>query len=318
VRTTVRSLSRADAVRAAIAAVAPAAADPARLSFHAADLTSDAGWAQAVEGVRFVHHVASPLGAEAPKHEDELIVPARDGALRVLKASVAAGVERVVATSSMAAIAYGHPAARYKGGPPFTEADWTDPTQKDATPYVRSKTLAERASRAFRAEHGGKTEFATVNPAAVFGPVMSRDYSPSILVIERILKGQLPGLPNIGFCVVDVRDVADLHLLAMQKPEAAGGRYAAGGDFLWFADIARLLREILPASETAKVPRRVLPDLLLRGAALFDPQVRSIINEVGRRREMSSDHAKALGWTPRPVRETLKDTADSLKAVGAL
>ena len=315
VRTTVRDLKREPEVRAMVAS--QVMADDS-LSFVAADLTSDAGWAQAMEGCDYVLHVASPLAAETPKDENELIVPAREGTLRVLRAAVAAGVKRVVTTSSMAAIAYGHEAGRYASGPPFTEADWTNPERKDATPYVRSKTFAERAAREFMAREGGAMEFATVNPAGVLGPPLSRDYSPSLLIVERILKGALPGLPRIGFCIVDVRDVAELHLLAMTSPIAAGGRYPAGGEFLWFEDIALRLKQYLPAEDTARVPTRKLPDLLLRAASLFDPQVRGIINEVGRRREMSSAASMALGWKPRSVRDTLIDTAMSLKALGAV
>ncbi len=318
VRATLRSLKREDEVRKTIATVSPAAADPKRLTFHAATLTEDSGWGEAVSGCRYVLHVASPIPDKPPKDEQELIGPAREGALRVLKAAVDSAVERVVMTSSMAAIAYGHPAQRYVSGPPFTEADWTDPTQKDATAYVRSKTIAEKAARDFMAEHGAATQFATVNPAAVLGPVMGKDYSPSVLIVERILKGALPGLPRIGFCVVDVRDVADLHLLAMTKPEAAGGRFPAGGDFMWFEDVAQTLKRELPTSETGKIPTRRLPDALLRIASLFDPQVRGIINEVGRRREMSSAASLELGWTPKPPAQTLMDTARSLKAVGAV
>lgn len=315
VRTTVRNLRREAEVRAAAATQA----DPAdRLEVVAADLTSDAGWPEAVAGCDYVLHVASPIPDRTPDDEQELIGPAREGTLRVLRAAVAAGVKRVVATSSMAAIAYGHPAERYTRGPEFTEADWTDPDQKDATPYVRSKVYAERAARDFMAASGGATQFATVNPAGVLGPPLGRDFSPSLLIVERLLKGSMPGLPRIGFAIVDVRDVADLHLLAMTRPEAEGGRYPAGGEFLFFADVARKLRELLPAAETGKVPRRELPDWLLRLVANFDPQVRGIINEVGRRRNMSSAASLALGWRPHTLDQTLVDTAAALKAVGAV
>lgn len=318
VNTTVRSLAKAPAVRDALAKLAPGAADPERLRFFEADLMSDAGWAQAAAGCRYVLHVASPLSGPDTQDDSAFVTPARDGALRVLKAAVAVGVERVVLTSSMAAIAYGHPKARYRDGPPFSEIDWTDPTQHDANAYVRSKAIAERAAWDFIAAHGGQTQLAVVNPAGIFGPAMGPDFSGSLQIIVRLLKGTMPGLPPIGFSVVDVRDLADLHLLVMTKPEAAGHRFPAGGRFLWFADIARILRDRLPPELSAKVPTRRIPGWLLRIIALRDPQVRALIHQLNLKRKMSQDAALALGWTPRSEEDCLVDTALSLKAVGAI
>ena len=212
VRTTVRSLKREADVRAMLK---EGGADPGnRLSFFAADLENDAGWPQAVAGCEYVLHVASPFPASVPKHEDELIVPAREGALRVLRASRDAGVKRVVLTSSFAAIGYG----QKQQTAPFNETNWTDPNSNDALPYVKSKTIAERAAWDFIASEGGSLELSVVNPVGVFGPVLGPDYSTSILIVQRMMDGAIPGCPKISFGVVDVRDVADLHIRAMTNP----------------------------------------------------------------------------------------------------
>ena len=226
VRTTVRSLTREADVRAMLK---EGGAEPeGRLSFVAADLENDAGWSEAVTGCEYVLHVASPFPATIPKHEDELVVPAREGALRVLFASRDAGVKRVVLTSSFAAIGYGHKPQTA----PFDETFWTDPNGDDVTPYVKSKTLAERAAWNFIANDGGGLELCVVNPVGVFGPVLGPDYSTSILIVQRLLDGAIPGCPKFYFGVVDVRDVADLHIRAMTHPAAKGERFlAVAGDF---------------------------------------------------------------------------------------
>lgn len=310
VRATVRDLKRETAVRAAIATVAPAAADPARLSFHAASLEGDAGWSDAVAGCRYVLHVASPIPIAQPKDAQELIGPARAGALRVLAAALDAGVERVVMTSSVAAVGEAGAAAV------ADEREWTDLTHKGVTPYAQSKTIAERAARDFMAERGAADRLVTVNPALVLGPLMSRDFSPSLELPARLLKGQMPGLPNIGFNLVDVRDLADLHLIAMTAPQAAGGRYIAAGEFMWTREVAALLRAKL-GEKAAKVPTRRLPDWLVRTVALFDPAIATIAGGLSRRREFTSAHAiQDLGWRPRPAEATVLDTAHSLFAHG--
>ena len=248
-----------------------------------------------------------------PKNADDLIRPARDGALRALRAAVDAGVERVVMTSSTAAVGSESGSSAVK-----TEADWTDPDNPEVNPYAKSKTIAERAARAFMAESGGTTSFCTVNPSLVLGPVMSGDFSPSVEVVSRMLTGKIPGAPRIGFNIVDVRDVADLHLLAMTAPQAAGGRYIASSDFLWFADIAAVLRERF-GERARKVPTRNLPDLLLRGMALIDPGIRSVIGGLGKRRETSSARAQSeLGWRPRSGSEAVVAAAESLFAHGVV
>ncbi len=305
VRTTVRDLAREEEVRATVGAQVDAGD---RLAVLAADLLKDEGWAEAVDGCDYVLHVASPFPPEQPKDPDDLIVPARDGTLRVLKASLDAGVERIVVTSSVAAISgSGKPVH----GRPLDERDWSDPDNPKLTPYARSKTIAERAAWDFVHERGATEKLATVNPGAIIGPVLNDDRSFSLQTIERLLGG-IPGLPRIGFSFVDVRDVADLEIRAMTAPEAGGERFVAVTTFQWMEDIAAVLRDRM-GEAAAKVPARTIPNFLVRGMAIFDPGVRSIVAQLGRRTEASSEKAKArLGWTPRPIDETIVECAQSL------
>jgi dihydroflavonol-4-reductase len=306
VHTTVRNLAREGEVRAALGV------DDSKVKFFAADLMSDAGWAEAMAGCSHVAHVASPLPANAPQHEDELIVPAREGALRALKAAKAAGVKRFVMTSSMAAIAYGHPRDQTR----FTEADWTDVSSPDAYAYVKSKTIAERAARDWVAEQGGGIEFVTVNPSLVIGPLQSGDFSTSLEAIKKLLEGSMPGLPNFGFGVVDVRDVADMHVRCLTAPNMAGERFICSGPFLMMPEIAEILRAGLGA-QARKVPKLRLPNWAVRLAARFDPVIRQVIGELGSRRESPPDHAReVLGWVPRPVEESIIDTARDMIRLG--
>lgn len=301
VHTTIRSLAREDQVRAALSI------DNDRLHFFAADLMSDDGWHAAAERCSHVAHIASPLPAGGVRHPDDLIVPAREGALRALRAARDAGAKRFVMTSSVAAIAYGN-----RSKSMFTEADWTDVTSPDAYPYVQSKTLAERAARDWVAQQGGGMEFCTVNPALVLGPVLNGDYSASVEVVSRLLNGSIPGLPRIGFGIVDVRDVADLHVRCLTAPNMAGERFIASDPFIWMEDVARILREEF-GEAARRVPKRRLPDFLVRIGARFDPMVRQVVTELGNVRGTDASHAKAvLGWVPRPARDSIIDTARSL------
>jgi nucleoside-diphosphate-sugar epimerase len=313
VRTTVRSLNREGDVRAMLK---QGGAEPGdRLSFIAADLENDAGWPEAVAGCDYVLHVASPFPARVPKHEDELIVPAREGALRVLRASRNAGVKRVVLTSSFAAIGYGQKPQQQ----PFNETNWTDPNAADMLPYAKSKTLAERAAWDFIAKEGGKLELSVVNPVGVFGPVLGPDYSTSILFVQRMMDGAVPGCPKLYFGAVDVRDVADLHLRAMTEPAAKGERFVAvAGDFVSVLDIAKILKRRM--GEAAKrVPTRELPNWLVRVAALRDPAVKQILPELGKRKNATNEKAKRLlGWAPRSSEESIVATAESLVRLGLL
>src|SRR3954470_16002908 len=232
VRTTVRNVAREPAVRATLERAGVDAGD--RLSVVAADLGADAGWADAVAGCAGVLHVASPFPPEQPKDPDELIVPARDGALRVIKASLAADVERIVMTSSVAAVRHGRPASEDK---PYAEEDWTDGDDTRRTPYVRSKTLAESAAWEHVRAAGAEDRLATVQPGAIIGPVLNDDLSFSLQAIKRLIDGAMPAIPRLGFTFVDVRDVADLHIRAMTDPAAAGERFLATDEFLWIADV---------------------------------------------------------------------------------
>ncbi|PZO01720.1 MAG: epimerase [Hyphomicrobiales bacterium] len=311
VRTTLRSPAREAGLRGALAA---AGIDPGqRLSVIAADLTHDAGWAEAVAGCRHVLHVASPLAAAAPRHEDELIIPAREGTLRVLRAAHAAGAERVVMTSSFAAIGYGKILTR-----PYSESDWTDASAPGLAAYPKSKTLAERAAWDFVDGEGRGLELAVINPVGIFGPLLGPDMSASILLVKSMLEGRLLALPRLMFGVVDVRDVADLHLRAMTNPAAAGERFiATADDFMSMQEIAQALRDRLgPAAD--KVSTRVLPDWLVRLVARFSAAARQAATpELGRTKNASSDKARAmLGWEPRPAVEALAATGESLVRLG--
>jgi nucleoside-diphosphate-sugar epimerase len=305
VRTTVRSLTREVGVRALLTTAGADAGDA--LSFAAADLTSDAGWPEAVAGCDSVLHVASPFPAGVPKHEDDLIVPAREGALRVLRAARAAGVKRVVLTSSFAAIGYGHPHTSR----PFTEESWSDVSQPMSA-YAKSKTLAERAAWDFVEKEGGP-ELAVVNPVGILGPVLGPDLSTSILIVQRLMDGAMPGVPRLSFGLVDVRDVADLHLRAMTDPAARGERFLAiAGDFMSFRAIAQVLKARL-GEAARRVPTRELPNWLVRIVGLFDAAVGTLTPELGKPKNATGEKARrVLGWSPRSSEDAIVATAESL------
>src|SRR6185437_5502646 len=307
VRTTIRSPQREADVRAMLQQGGLAETD-GRLTFAIADLEKDAGWPEAVDRCDYVLHVASPLPPAVPKHEDELIIPAREGALRVLRASRNAGVRRVVLTSSFAAIGYGHPPQ----SAPFTEKDWSN-LNSDVAAYPKSKTLAERAAWDFIAREGAPLELSVVNPVGVLGPVLGPDYSASILLVQRLMDGAMPGCPRLNFGLVDVRDVADLHLRAMTHPAAKGERFlATAGDFVWMRDIARVLKARMGAG-AKRVPTRELPNWLVRLAALRDPAIKLITPELGKKKNGSSEKAtRMLDWTPRSSEDAIVATAESL------
>ena len=308
VRTTVRDLGREPEVRAAVGSQTDAGGG---LSFFAADLEADAGWAEAIEGCDYVLHVASPFPPAQPKDPDELIVPAREGTLRVLRLALEAGVERVVVTSSVAAVGGGAAA----GARPLDESDWTDLGNPALSPYVRSKTIAERAAWDLVREAGASRRLAVVNPGAILGPALSGDHSFSLELVQRLLGG-VPGSPRIGFTIVDVRDVAELEIKAMTEPAAGGERFVAATEFLWMAEVAALLRANL-GEAAAKVPKRTLPNPLVRAMGLFDPGVRSIVNQLDKKLAYSSAKAESqLGWAPRPVEETVVECGRSLVAAG--
>ena len=307
VRTTVRDSAKEQRVRAAVAG-AQAAAD--RLGFVAADLNSDAGWDAAVAGCQYVLHVASPLGGGTPGDRNALIAPARDGTLRVLRAAAKAGVRRVVMTSAAAA-------AR----PPLAtdrmsdESVWSEPDDPQFDAYRVSKILAERAAWDFMGREGAATQLTTILPGAVFGPILTAENLGSVQIIQGMLKGKPGALPRLGFWIVDVRDLADLHIRAMTAAAAAGQRFIAAGEYMWMEDIARTLRKELGAA-AAKTPTRRLPDFVVRMLLPFAPNLRSLAPLLGRRFPLTSDKARqTLGFAPRPAAMTVVDCARSLLPV---
>lgn len=307
VRTTVRDLAREAEVRAA---VAPQVDAGERLTVLAANLLSDDGWAEAAAGCSYVLHVASPFPPVQPKDPDELIVPAREGTLRVLRAALDAGAERVVVTSSVAAITGSGKAV---SGRALDERDWSDPENMNMSPYARSKTIAELAAWELARERGATEKLVTVNPGAIIGPVLDAGRSFSLQAIERLLRG-MPGVPRIGFSFVDVRDVAELEVRAMTAPEAGGERFVAVDDFMWMSDVAAVLRERL-GDDAARVPTRKVPNVLVRAMALFDPGVRSVLGQLGKQTRISSEKARTrLGWSPRQLDESIAECAQSLLA----
>ena len=313
VRATVRSLQSESKTRALLETAGWKA--PGRLSFFVADLERNGGWEEAVESCQYVLHIASPFPSSLPKHEDELIVPAREGALRVLRAARDAGVRRVVLTSSFAAIGYGHPPREE----PFDESSWTNLQGRSVTPYVKSKTLAERAAWEFIDREGESLELAVVNPVAILGPALGSDYSTSIILVKRLMKGEMPGCPRLSFGVVDVRDVVDLHLRAMTSPAAKGERFlAVSGSAMWLREMAVVLKDRLGES-ARRVPTRELPNWLVRLVALFDRDVRSVLPELGYLKNATNEKARRLlEWEPISREDAIAATGQSLLDLGLL
>ena len=303
VRTTVRSLKRERAVRDVLAV------DGEELSFVAADLTSDAGWAEAVAGCDFVLHVASPVHIGKVENEDDVIVPAREGTLRVLRAARDAGVRRVVLTSAFHAVGYGHPHT----GHTFTEDDWTVLDGPGVDAYGRSKTLAERAAWDFVAAEGGPLELTTILPVAVMGPVMGAEISGANHIVQRLLDGQMPGYPNLFIPIVDVRDVAGAHVAAMTAPGAAGQRFlVSSGPVIPLKQVGAILRAHL-GEGAQRVPTRSIPDVVLRLGALFSAEFRPLVPDLGYARRVSSDKARrVLGWTPRSAEDAVVAAGESM------
>ncbi len=310
VRGTVRSLDREPRLRAALAKHT----DTTDFELVSADLTSDDGWAEAARGCRYVWHVASPVPNAPPKHEDELIVPARDGTLRLLRAASEAGVERVVLTSSIAAVCEGYPRDPTRV---FTEDDWSR-LEGDVSAYDKSKTLAERAAWDFvtglPAEK--KIELTTINPGLVLGPVLEQDYGVSAEAIRKLMRRDYPGCPRLGWPSVDVRDVASAHLAAMTTPEANGQRFCCCVDFVWMKEMAAILTEHF-GERGYKVPTRELPDFVVRIAGLFDKVTRVVTPRLGLELNVSNERIKrVLGWKPRGTEEQVVAMGESLIELG--
>lgn len=312
VRGTIRSLSKEADLRKTISNYVQA---NDRLEILSADLSQDAGWDEAMQNVETVLHVASPFPLYEPKHEDELIVPAVQGTLRVLRAAHKAGVKRMVQVSSVAAISSGHNGENKT----FSEADWSDLT-KDIGAYAKSKTLAERAAWDFihGSENTNKMQLTTINPPLILGPVPNKDFRTSIELVRTIMLGQVPGVGRIKMGSVDVRDVASALILAMQTPEAAGQRILVAADrSLWLKEIAELLHGRYAGRY--KINKLEFPSILVRLIALFDKKVARVTESLDWDHELSNENAKRiLKWTPRSAEEGVLSMAESLIEQGVI
>ena len=306
VRTTIRSEKRKGDV---LTMLKNGGVEPGnQLSFIIADLSYDEGWTDAVKNCDFVLHVASPFPMIQPKDENDLIIPAKEGTLRVLRAAKYAGVKRVVITSSFAAIGYGHNSSDQ----PFNEKNWTDIHGK-ISPYAKSKTLAEKTAWDFIAREGGTMDLAVVNPVGVMGPLLGPDYSTSIELLKRLMEGIVPRSPKIYFNFVDVRDVADLHIRAMKDPKAKGQRFlATEGDSLSLLEVSNILSKNFDG-KIKKLPKKEMPNLLVKIIALFNPPLRELVPNLGIMRKASNEKARTvLNWKPRTNVEAIIATAKSL------
>ena len=307
VRGSLRTPGRADEVRAAIAPQVPTD----DLSFVTLDLSSDDGWEEAATGCAFVQHVASPFPNTDPDDENDLIIPAREGALRALRAAAKAGVKRVVMTSSMAAIAYGHDrGADYE----YTEDDWTN-LDGDVSAYLKSKTIAERAAWDFmETPEAGNMELSVINPGAVLGPLLDADFSTSGELVRKLLAGEVPACPDIGFSCIDVRDVADAHFNAMTMPVAAGRRYLLTQSYALMLEISKILYEA-----GYKTPTKKLPNFAVHIMSIFDKTVRMIKRGLGKHENISNKRLREeLGIDPRSLKEMTISMAETMVEFGVV
>lgn len=309
VRGSIRDLARADSLKEMFARHSQ---HTDKLEFVAATLTEAEGWDAAVAGCDGVIHVASPVPIEQPKDPDELIVPAREGALNVLKAAQKAGIKRVVLTSSVAAVAYNEK----RDTAPQTAEDWTDINDPSANPYAMSKTLAEKAAWDFVGQHNGM-ELVTIQPAMVLGPTLEADYGSSLESLYVLMQGKYPMLPHMGFGIVDVRDVANLHRIGYEHPAAAGQRLLCSNGFMWFKEISMFMREAFPEYKS-KFPTRELPNFVIKFLALFDPVMAFVVKSLDQQVEYDCSPAKQLGWDPRPPKEAIRAGAQSLIDTGSV
>ncbi|MEM6768258.1 MAG: aldehyde reductase [Bacteroidota bacterium] len=309
VRTTLRNLKRADEVINMLQNGGASTID--KLSFIQADLSSDLNWEKAVEGCEYVLHVASPFPFKMPKDENELIKPAVDGTLRVMKAASKIGVKRLVLTSSFAAIGYSD-----KGEKSFTEEDWTDPDDKHISAYVKSKTLAEKAAWNFIKEGNTEMELSVINPRFILGPILGAKLGTSHTVIQQLLDGSMKAMPNISYGIIDVRDVADLHLRAMTHPAAKGERFlASSGDPMTFLDMALLMKKEL-GEKASQTSTRVYPNWLVRVVSLFNPAARGIVSQLGKTIHSVDDKGThLLDWQPRSREKAVISAARSVLKV---
>lgn len=301
VRTTIRSLQKETAVRAVLHDVG-VTRDEA-LTFLEADLMNDHGWADAVAGMDFVIHLASPIHTGKVKDENEVIAPARGGALRVLRAAQNAGVQRVVLTSAFHAVGFGHGHIDHV----FTEADWSPLHGPGVDVYGRSKILAEKAAWDFIAQSGGDLELTTILPVAVMGPVMGDDVSGANHIIQNSLNGSMPGYPNMFVPIVDVRDVAAAHIAAMTAADAAGERFlvGTGEPAIAMKEIGAILKSDL-GTKASKVPTRSIPNLVVKTTALFKDEFKPVAADLGYIKRVSNDKTRSvLGINPRPAHDAI-------------
>ena len=293
VRTTVRQEKRKDDV---LSMVKTGGVDPkSQLVFVIADLLKDDGWSEAMKNCDFVLHIASPFPMSQPKDENDLIIPAREGTLRILRFAKENGVKRVVITSSFAAVSYGHKSTDKI----YTEENWTN-LQGKVSPYAKSKTLAEQAAWDYIAKEGGTLELSVINPVAVMGPLLGSDYSTSIELLKQLMNGLVPRVPKIYYNFVDVRDVADLHIRAMKNPQAKGERFLATvGDSISILDVTKILEKYYKG-QLKHLPSKEMPNFMLKLVALFKPQLKDLVPNLGIIRRASNEKAKKLlNWNPR-------------------
>jgi dihydroflavonol-4-reductase len=312
VRGTVRAADKADAVRRA---VEKAGADPSRLTFAVADLNSDAGWADAIAGASHVIHTASPFPLQQPDNPDDVIRPAVDGTLRVLRGATAAGIKRVVLTSSTVAIFYGpdQPASHA-----YSEADFTDDSRADITPYIRSKTMAEKAAWQFVRTSPGAPDLVVINPGFVHGMALDDDLSTSHALFLLMAKGKYPAAPRIRFPVAHVADVAKAHVEALERPNASGQRYLIGEGQLGLYDLGRIVARELPDLKS-KVPKFELPDMVVRGLAVADKKMRTILPELGKAKAFTNAKARdELGLQFHSADAAVSASVNSLRALGLI
>ena len=276
-------------------------------TFAQADLLNNDNWAAVMQGGDFLIHMASPVPMKEPADENILIKPARDGTIRVLKAAKHAGIKRIVLTSSIAAICSGLNVHRK-----YDEEDWSnlDKLNGSMLAYTKSKTLAEKAAWEF--VKGTDIALSTINPSFVIGPLIGTRHSSSTEIIRRIIQGKDPGWPRLGFSMVDVRDVANAHVKAMQLSEAIGNRFICSNQYLWMSEIALILKEYFEPTDR-KIKTWELPDFMVKFAALFDPTVKMLLPGLGKKSEFDTSKIRSqLSWSPRSIEESIVDTAESL------
>jgi dihydroflavonol-4-reductase len=289
-----------------------AGADAGMLELVEADLSADAGWADAVKDCRYIQHIASPLPIDAPSDREALVPEARAGAQRVLERGFSAGVERIVMTSSIAAmIGQKNRPAHFT----FTEKDWSDPEWKAQTAYPVSKTRAEVSAWAYVKAQGFEDRLTTINPALVLGPDTFGNGGASLEVIRSMLKGDFPRVPRMAVPIIDVRDCAAIHVAAMTSKDAAGRRLIAAGETVWFKDIGRILRAEYPKRD--RLPKGDIPNFAMHIIALFDDRVKVLLADLGIFNEADAGYVASMTHVmPRPAKEVILATAASLIAGG--